>query len=298
MNGEIMKLKKSEYFKEGENVFIHLSDNVEFNNITHHHNFIELIYVISGTALHTIEDTSYTVKKGNVLIVNNDVPHSFSFDSSDDEKFMTYDLLFTPDFFNVSGMENDEFYSLASSYLFSSVFTEFRSEDFSKNLVKTNSREFHSLFSKIYDEYHGREKGFQNIIRAHLIELIIKFFREIDKQQCEFTQSHRELVEKAIEHMRKNYKSHISLDEIVSGMFLSKNYFRQIFKKTTGTSISSYIQELRISEACRLLRETSDSSTVIAVKCGFNDAKFFYNTFKKSVGMTPAEYRKERAVAK
>ncbi|MGN1059036.1 MAG: helix-turn-helix domain-containing protein, partial [Clostridia bacterium] len=222
------------------------------------------------------------------------VPHAFSFDPLADESFQTYDLLFTPNFFNISGMGNNEFYSLASSYLFSPIFEEYSSQDIFQNLIKTNSKEFHTLFKNIHTEYTKREKGFQNIIRAYLIELITKIFREIDKQQPLFTQSHQELVEKAIDHMRENYKSHISLDDIVSGMFLSKNYFRQIFKKTTGTSISSYIQDLRINEACRLLETTVDSSAEIAAKCGFNDIKFFYQTFKKAVGMTPAEYRREK----
>ena len=97
--------------------------------------------------------------------------------------------------------------------------------------------------------------------------------------------------------MQTNYKSPINLDEVISGIFLSKNYFRQIFKKTTGISISSYMQELRISEACRLLEATVESSTEIAYKCGFNDTKFFYQTFKKVIGMTPAEYRREKCIA-
>lgn len=228
-------------------------------------------------------------------MVNYNVAHAFSFDPETDGGFYTYDLLFTPDFFNVSGLENNEFYSLASSYLFSSIFDDLSSPDAFQNLIKTNSKEFHSLFKKIYDEFSRKEKCYQSVIRAYLIELIIKIFREIDKGQAPFTQNHRDLVDKAISHMKENYRSHISLDDIVSGMFLSKNYFRQIFKKTTGNSISSYIQELRISEACRLLEETDLSSTEIAEKSGFNDIKFFYSTFKKAIGMTPSDYRKKKS---
>ena len=55
---------------------------------------------------------------------------------------------------------------------------------------------------------------------------------------------------------------------------------------------TSYIQELRIREACRLLETTEDSSAEIARESGFNDIKFFYQTFKKTMGMTPAKYRK------
>lgn len=227
-------------------------------------------------------------------MVNYNVAHAFCFDANAEEGFYTYDLLFTPDFFNISGLENNEFYSLASSYLFSSIFEDLALPDSFQNLIKTNSKEFYSLFKKIYEEYTSKGKCYQNVIRAYMIELIIKIFREIDKEQPPFTQGHRELVEKAINHMKENYRSHISLDDIVSGMFLSKNYFRQIFKKTTGISISSYIQELRISEACRLLEATDFSSAEIAERSGFNDIKFFYSTFKKVKGMTPSDYRRKR----
>lgn len=294
MKNEILELKKDEYFKTDESIFIHRSDNLDFNGIPHKHNFIELIYVIAGTATHQIGDDSYMVKKGNVVMVDYNVAHSFTFDPLSSEGFLTYDLLFTPDFFNLSLVQNNEFYALASSYLFSSLFTEFTSNKIPQNLIQSHSKDFHMLFQNIYDEYTTRQKGFQNIIRAYLIELIIKIFREFDRHQPTFTQSHQDLVEKAISYMQENYKSHISLDDIVSGIFLSKNYFRQIFKKTTGISISSYIQELRISEACRLLEQTVDSSSQIAQKCGFNDTKFFYLTFKKALGMTPAEYRREK----
>ena len=297
MKKEVYELKKSEYFKDNEDIFIQMSDNVDFNGVTHSHYFIELIYVISGSATHKVENTSYTVKKGNLIMIDYQVPHSFTFDPLDDDGFVTYDLLFTPDFFNISALKNNEFYSLTSSYLFSSIFTEFNIGSIPQNLIKTNSKEFCSLFEKIYQEFTSRGKGYQSIIRAYLIELIIKIFREIDKHQPAFTETHQELVQKAIEYMQTNYKSPINLDEVISGIFLSKNYFRQIFKKTTGISISSYMQELRISEACRLLEATVESSTEIAYKCGFNDTKFFYQTFKKVIGMTPAEYRREKCIA-
>ena len=287
------RLNKSDYFRENENIYIHLSDNLEMNRISHRHNFIEVSYVVDGTAIHTIEGISYPVKKGNVVIVDYDTPHTWSFDPEQDGPFLTYDLLFTPDFFNTSGMNNSEFYSLASPYLFSSLFKEFDAHYVLHHLIKTNAKEFHELFSQIYREYTAREKGSQTIIRAYLVELIIKLFRELERQQPTFTVNHQKLVEQAISYMQENYKAHINVDEIVSGVFLSKDYFRQIFKRITGTSITSYIQELRIAEACRLLETTDDSSAQIARASGFNDIKFFYQTFKKSTGLTPAEYRKK-----
>lgn len=222
------------------------------------------------------------------------VPHTFTFDPMSKDGFVTYDILFTPDFFNISTLDSHDFYSLVSSYLFSTLFAEFDIENKPKNLLRNTPVEFRHLYEKIYHEYTTRERGFQSLTRAYLIELIIKMFREIEKQSPAFTESHQELVMKAITYMQENYTSTINLDEIISGIFLSKDYFRQIFKKTTGISISTYIQNLRITEACRLLDETTYNSAEIAYKCGFNDTKFFYQTFKKIMGMTPAEYRREK----
>lgn len=292
MNHDVLELEKKDYFKNNEEIYIHRSENEDLDGIMHKHSFIEVVFVAEGQAIHTVNDMSYMVKKGNVIMIDYGVAHSFS--RIDNEPFATYDLLFTPDFFQIYALENKEFVALASSYLFSSVFTEFKHSKIPQNLVKTHSKEFKFLFEKIYEEYEKREMGFQSIIRAYLIEIIIKIFREIYKNQPTYTKSHHELVEKAIAYMQNNYDKHISLDDVVSGIFLSKNYFRQIFKKTTGMSISTFTQELRIKEACRLLETTDLSSANVSYKCGFNDLKFFYSTFKKSVGMTPAEYRKTK----
>lgn len=288
------KPKKIDYFEDNENIFIHLSDNSDLNGIMHCHNSIQVSYVFSGSAIHTIQNTSYPIKKGDIILVNHNVPHCFTH-TPNTEDFMTYNLHFTPDFIETADIDSNEFYSLISYYMFPSAFDEFDWEKPLNYIVKTKSREFHSLFKKIYSEYTNREIGYQHIIRAQLTELIIQLFREIRKQQPHFTQPHQELVEKAIKHMNDNYKSRINLEDIVSDMFVSKNYFRQIFKKVTGVSVSTYIQHLRINEARRLLENDMESSvSKIANKCGYNDMKFFYQAFKKTVGMTPTEYRQAK----
>lgn len=288
------KIKKINYFKDNENIFIHLSDNSDLNEIVHCHKSIQISYVISGSAMHTIHNTSHPVKKGDIILVNHNVPHCFTH-TSNTEEFLTYNLHFTPDFIETSDMDNSDFFSLISYFMFPSAFDEFDVENSLNSIIKTKSREFHSLFKKIYSEYTNREIGYEHIIRAQLTELIIQLFRELRKQEPRQEQPHQKLVEKAIKHMNDNFKSRINLEDIVSDMFVSKNYFRQIFKKITGVSVSTYIQDLRINEARRLLENDMESSvSKIANKCGYNDMKFFYQAFKKTVGMTPTEYRQAK----
>jgi len=101
-------------------------------------------------------------------------------------------------------------------------------------------------------------------------------------------------VSKAIDYMKNNYNTRINLDSIVSDIFLSKDYFRQLFKRTTGMSVTDFIQQTRVEEACRLLLTTERTIFDIAGDCGFTDIKFFYKTFKKITGKTPGELRKEK----
>ncbi len=291
---EILKLSKEMFFSENESIYIHRSRG-DYNGILHRHDFIELVCVISGSAVHTVDDISYPIEKGNVVMVDCGVPHAFSFDGSADDPFETYDLLFTPDFFNVLFVGNNDFYSLASSYLFGPLFSESGTSDVPQNLIDTNTKTLRKLFDLIYTEYTERKLGFQSIIHAHLTELIVKIFREINESRPELTENQEDLVKHAVGYMRENYMSPINLDNIVSNMFISKNYFRQLFKKTTGISVSNYIQQIRIERAKDLLRNTDEASADIAYKCGFNDVKFFYKTFKKATGVTPSEYRQSVA---
>ena len=93
--------------------------------------------------------------------------------------------------------------------------------------------------------------------------------------------------------MKQNFNTPINLDNLVADIFLSKDYFRQLFKNTTGMSVTDFIQKTRIEEASKLLLTTKRSVFDIAGDCGFMDIKFFYKTFKKLTGKTPGDFRKE-----
>ena len=295
MDEEILELHASDYFKDGEQVYIHI-DKAEskYVGVMHKHDFIEIVYVISGSARHSIGDTIYEVHKGDLVIVNWGVEHTFIPISEGEESFSTYDLLFTTEFFDLTEVSKYDFSSLASSYLFYSVFPDDMTNN-ALNLIRSRQKEFHDIFSKIYAEYTERESGFMSMIRAYLIELITLIFREIDrKTMADITGEQRLTVSKAIDYMKHNFNTKINLDDMVADMFLSKDYFRQLFKRTTGMSITDFVQKTRIDEAKRLLLETERTVYDIAGDCGFTDMKFFYKTFKKITGMTPIEFKKEK----
>lgn len=296
MYQDVVELQGKDFFQNGEQVFIHIEKaDGTCSGEMHKHNFIEIVYVISGSARHYMGEAIYEVRKGDLIIVNYGTVHAFIPIYDGKETFATYDLLFTTELFEITGIGKYDFSALASSYLFYSSFPDSSTYNNSLNLIRSGSKEFHNIFSKIYNEYTTRESGFMSMIRAHLIELITLIFREIDKKTIlNITNEQRSVVNKAIEYMKSNFNTRINLDDIVADMFLSKDYFRQLFKKTTGISITEFIQKTRVEEACKLLANTDRTIFDIAGDCGFTDIKFFYKTFKKITKKTPNEYRKKR----
>ena len=279
-------------FRKGESVYIHLStDFPEFVGILHKHEFIEIVYVISGSAVHETAGGSYTVSRGDVVIVNYDTPHAFH-ELPSDETFTAYDLMFTPDFLDTSLIRAGDFNEMCSSFLFYSLFPAQESIGPDVHLAGASYGIFGEIFNKIYLEYTGRQKGYCELVRAYIIELIIKLFRKLESSaHGKISARQKESVNAAVAYLRESFHTHITLDELATHIFLSKDYLNRIFREATGLPVNAFLQKLRVEEACRLLGTTDRTVVDIATACGFSDSKSFYSTFKRVMHTTPGEYR-------
>jgi AraC-like DNA-binding protein/ligand-binding sensor protein len=100
------------------------------------------------------------------------------------------------------------------------------------------------------------------------------------------------IVSSAAKFIKQNYASNISLDLIAKHSYCNSTYLSHIFKKETGTTITDYINNCRVSHAKHLLDVTDMTITQISSEVGFNDSSYFSRTFNKIQGMYPSHYRK------
>ena len=91
-------------------------------------------------------------------------------------------------------------------------------------------------------------------------------------------------------HIREEDLTAAVLAEVV---YLTPSYLSSLFRKTMGTTIIQYITETRIELACEMLKDPQKKLYQIADAVGYGDAKYFARQFKKTVGMTPSEYREQ-----
>lgn len=106
--------------------------------------------------------------------------------------------------------------------------------------------------------------------------------------------SHSNLRAQILEYLRQNYPKPLSLDLISDHFHITPAYLSSFFKKEIGENLSSYLANLRISEARRLLENTDMKVSEISEKVGIPSQTTFIRLFKKYCGLTPNEYRKSQ----
>lgn len=103
-----------------------------------------------------------------------------------------------------------------------------------------------------------------------------------------------EVIAAAKDYIARNYASQdISLSSVAECVHLSPNHFSTIFSQEYGTTFIEYLTRVRIEAAKKLLRETDMKGSDIAFECGFNDPHYFSFIFKKTVGISPREYKSQ-----
>ena len=126
-------------------------------------------------------------------------------------------------------------------------------------------------------------------IRQKIIEMVM---------ECVSTESvadanARSKIQMAIGYIQEHFAENLTVNVLAEHYGMSPNYFSSMFKKEMSRSAVNYITELRINQARELLYHSELSVVDISKKVGYEDSQYFFRVFKKYLGMTPLQYRKE-----
>lgn len=103
------------------------------------------------------------------------------------------------------------------------------------------------------------------------------------------------LILRAIEYIEKNYSQKLTLKDAAGALYISPNYFSELFKRTTGMNFSEYLLGVRMEKSRAFLSDVSYKIRDVSALVGFSDARYFSSTFRRQFGMTPLEYRNQYA---
>ena len=142
----------------------------------------------------------------------------------------------------------------------------------------------------------GCELEVRNCISAAWLT-IVKNIDSLPRSQTQESEAATQTrIKRMVSFIYGNYAKNITLAEIAASASVSKSECNRCFRKYFGVTPFQFLNEHRIEHASQLLLTTSDPVKNISLSCGFEDAGYFIRLFKKTKGVTPAAFRKNRPV--
>ncbi len=258
----------------------------------HWHEEFEYIYVTDGTAQFLVADQNFILSAGDCLLINQNVIHRVK--PYNDCDCIYYSVVFHPSLF--MDVNNPV---IRSKYL----------DPISSNhnlkyyLLKADNRAGDSITALLRQIIHTNEQcafGYELSTRALLCELWISALQGALKRTSmpltENTQTilDEDRVKKILTYIAGHYMEQISLENIASSVHISKSECCRCFKRRLSITPFEYLIKYRVYSAAIMIVQNTERISVseIAIKVGFNSSSYFNKMFRKYIGCTPTQFRK------
>ena len=251
----------------------------------HFHDEIELLLITGGSFRCTSNGKVYDAGEGDIYFINSRVPHST--DRLTDGTFNIL-LQFNPDIFS-------DISSGAARYL--SRFINISKEPvrmFKKGDPST--AELTGYINQIVSEYSVRENSYELYIKSHLCAITAFLSRNdiLTDSSVFFSGKNISKILPSLKYIDENCVQPLTLEEVSSTIGLEPSYFCRLFKKTTNSTFTEYLNFVRICKSERVLTGTDRSVSDIAYRLGFSSVSYFNKIFRKYKNCTPTQYRKSK----
>lgn len=254
----------------------------------HSHEFLEMVYITNGQALHSIDREDTVVKKGDYFIIDYGSRHKYTL--IDGKQFDLINILFKPELIDRSLKNCRSFQELINHYLIHVSYSLLDKKPVDTIYHDADS-EVYGVIKKICREYDEKSPGYIELVRCHIIEIIIMTIRTISENSGEvFTDGVSDFITGYID---ANYMNKISLTQLSRRLNFSPQHICRKFRQDTGYTFVEYLQRKRMEQGGRLIINTNKKISEIAELTGYSDVKFFNSVFKKYWQMTPGEFRKK-----
>ncbi len=151
------------------------------------------------------------------------------------------------------------------------------------------THKFGALFKKMFSVWVAKNNGYY----FECISLLYKILAEMQKENY-LPEKQYNLIKPAIDHISEHFlENDIPMENLAELCGISYSYFKKIFVKKYSVSPKKYIINLKINNACELLKTQNHTVSQISQMCGFSDIYFFSRQFKTYMGITPTEFQKK-----
>lgn len=155
------------------------------------------------------------------------------------------------------------------------------------------SLEYKTLLLQMIQELKLCKADYEELLVSLLQHLLILIHRSTIERPYSGSSSSIQEIDGAVRFFHTNYHTNINIRDYAEMHHISQSWFIRLFKDYTGQTPNQYILSLRISNAQSLLESTEYNVSEIAGIVGYDNPLYFSRLFRKLVGMSPSEFRKQ-----
>lgn len=234
----------------------------------HYHSAFELYYLKEGKCNYFIEDRSYDVVSGDIILIPAGTIHRTNYGSKPHSRHL---INFPEDFISSEILAA----TLSLGYLYSN---------------KSLSSQIDTIFGMIEEEYVKNDALSIHALKTYTEHLLLLMIRSENEKRRE-TEGNA-IVEKTVKYIQENYMNDVKLSAVAKIMNVSAEHLSRIFKKETAFGFNEYLTLYRLQRAEYILaNEPGRAISEIAYYCGFNDSNYFSYKFKQRYGISPTKAR-------
>lgn len=252
----------------------------------HSHGFDELVIILKGTAMHVIDEQNFPVKAGDVFVISQNHEHQYV----DMHGLALANILFDSDSLM---MEQWDIRALPGFHALFSLEPAFRTQHNFRSRLQLSDSQLNQINTIVRDltlETENRNPGYRVMAKGLFMQLAVALSRAYSSTPNEESIDLLRIGD-AIAHIETHYAQKISLDELARKSYLSQRHFSRVFAESVGRPPIDHLMYVRCQKAAELLKGTERTITDIAFDCGFSDSNYFTRCFKKTLEMTPKQYR-------
>ncbi|RIV23864.1 AraC family transcriptional regulator [Fibrisoma montanum] len=164
------------------------------------------------------------------------------------------------------------------------------------NFYLTNDEPINQLISRLIYIFTENNRAKEVIANLVLQELVVRLMQTQARSlllSSDASYGNVNRLAHVAQYINKHLNRSLQIKELADEACMSEPNFYRTFKQTFGMTPVDYINQQRIALASKLLRTTNRYLADISLECGFNNLTYFMKLFRREMGMSPAQYRKQ-----
>jgi YesN/AraC family two-component response regulator len=261
-----------------------------YYNHLHRHREVQIEWVVEGSGMLIAGNYMQRFEAGDVYIISANQSHIFKndesyFDPEQKKQVHSVSIFFNPNHFLVNILNLPEMASLKK--FVDGLHNGFQIPESSAETIKRTISEV------MHHKESQRVASFINLLHLFSTARNMKPLATNNSEQI-ISDVEGIRMDQIFQYLVTNYKNHISLTEISEVANLTPQAFCRYFKKHTDKTFVSFLNEVRVNEACKIIVSGKfDSFSDISYQTGFDNVTNFNRVFKKMMGKSPREYHRD-----